>query len=300
MIDTTIAHEVFDIEQWEVQYIEHWLGCVFPNYVNFADRQAIRQLPWVYDKFEVSKFNSNEAIVLPAKILYPKFVKPRTNLLGMGRNSFVVNNDEELKKIPADDYIAQEVYCGHHYSTDFLVYDGEILFSSTFQGLLEDGSFWLWKSINFVSNKSIEIINAIIKEYKYGFVNIETIDDNVIEVHLRPSLQFYDICGNLIDGGLKKLLLGDEDAFFFEETYSRVYRLKYDAVLSLKKDIDLNGFYGVKSIQYCWQKDRRLSSYAQDSNSYRYLIINGYDLDEIERCGELIKSNIRIKKLKKS
>ncbi len=116
---------------------------------------------------------------------YPVIVKPIINLFGMGWKSKIVNNEEELDEI---DYPCfwMDVFNGDHLSYDVVLVNGVIKYIVCFRGFPgKEGTFDYWETVNV----SLKIdIKKWIKKYMKGYtgcLNFETIDDKIIDCHLR-------------------------------------------------------------------------------------------------------------------
>jgi hypothetical protein len=119
------------------------------------------------------------------------YIKPIINLYGMGWGSRLIQNISEYKDINSSGYFWMNVLNGEHYSYDFILVNGDIKWFVCFKGYLAGkGMFDKWETI---PNKEIPLF---LKEwiYKYmnqgekkynGCLNIETIDNIIIDCHLR-------------------------------------------------------------------------------------------------------------------
>lgn len=284
------------LDAWEANYIRNLEG---RELLAWSDAEAVYRYPklkWVYDKYQLSKYFD----MVPTWDLwndypkrYPVFVKPRINLNGMGAGSGVIESISNLfDKGYIGSHIAQKNLVGEHISTD-LVFDGEELidyFSFLCHKNIK-GSFWLFQSIDVSpTNRVIRKLSKIGQGRRV--MNVETIGGAPIEVHLRPSLQFYDICGGLIRQ-LPGFIKGENwKKVKRERSYSRVYRRRHDCRAARpRSQPDLPR--GVRSIQYCWENQKRLSKHGQDPYSYKYLVINGSNLRAIEDYGRLLNKLIK-------
>jgi len=266
-----------NLDEWEYQYIKD-----FPEEdlarIAWTDEEAWERYPslrWVYDKQKLAERYGTLSVASPF------VVKPRINLKGMGRGVSVIRG---IKKV------AQEYLEGDHDTTDLAVFSGQVVGCTTFLARKDyNGSFRLFECIprSRVYPPARQLVRDIAPELGYGIVNVETISGKIIEAHLRPSTQFFDIDGGLIGG-----MLGWDGDHKPIKTYSRVFRREKDARCDMKDALEPTPL-GVKSIQFCFESGHRLSEYTQDPHSFRYLVINGTDLEVIEEYGKTITSLIR-------
>jgi hypothetical protein len=216
---------------------------------------------------------------------YPCFVKPKYNLWGMGESAYKCSHPD---KLPEDKtgFIAQEYFKGGHISTDFVIFDNVVVDHFSFTGHKDSkGSFNLWESTRRYADEAY-LLAEIVSHYGIGhaILNVETINGKVIEAHLRPSTQFFDISGRLTNQALACFLKDREyipRAREYEKTYSQVYRMEQDAIVYQKYEVTSMPV-GVRSVQKCWVPGLPLSACAQDMTSFRYLVINGNDLKAID------------------
>jgi hypothetical protein len=125
----------------------------------------------------------------PAGVAVPKpsnyVVRPIYNLLGMGVNAAV------LYLSPKDTYFIQpgyfwvEYFSGTHYSVDYIKENGKFKQLVNFIGINRPENLsrflsWTQTDQQFTLPKELE-------ELDVDHLNIEAIDDNIIEVHLRPG-----------------------------------------------------------------------------------------------------------------
>lgn len=280
----------FLLDEWESDYIKNLKD---KDVLCWSDAEVVYKWPkykWVYDKFILHKYlNEVPTWDLWEKIpkRYPKFVKPRINLQGMGKFSGIVHSFEEiLEDGLCGTHIAQSVLEGCHISTD-LVFDGEDLVDYfSFKCYKdENGSFWLFESTKIYPKRLIKKLSKIGEGRRV--INIETIGGKPLEVHMRPSLQFYDICGGLIKQLPEFIKTGKWTKIPFEKTYSRVYRRNTDTKYLTPRYLPVKSS-NICSVQLCWEPYKALSDHEQDPHSYRYMVINGKDLEEIEKYSEKV------------
>jgi len=156
-----------DLEAWEM----------YPEY-NF-----------IYNKMFICKFQNIKHYPMPIyPNKYPIVIKPIINLMGMGLNAIKINNDNEFEKHLNNNHFWSEYFEGEHLSWDIILKKGQINFLSSFKGYKNKifGAFNYWE---LIKNKKLPIIiNELVKTHLSdytGCLNVETIDNNMIECHLR-------------------------------------------------------------------------------------------------------------------
>ena len=166
------------------------------------------QFNWIYNKLDLALFQNIKAAPMPIKPSkldcdFPVILKPIINLYGMGLNSKKINNLDEFFDHWHSNHFWMEFFEGVHKSWDFILLNGQILFFLCFKGYADNkrlGRFWYWESFNSddikkwnvfhnCNNNGIPniIIKLILEKFNNysGCLNIETIDNKIIECHLR-------------------------------------------------------------------------------------------------------------------
>lgn len=149
------------------------------------DFQAIKlydNLKYLYNKIFIAESQKIKCgIEIP--INYPVIVRPITNLYGMGKDAYFLYNINTIPK----DFFWCEIFKGNHISVDIFYNDNGILGCIAFQGFpgkLFTFDYWEYLPNYKLSNKIINWINNNLNSFK-GVFNIELINDNIIECHLR-------------------------------------------------------------------------------------------------------------------
>ena len=166
------------------------------NYLEKNDVDAWENnsdLNFVYNKMFICQLQNIKCAPMPIEPKsYPVVIKPIINLYGMGLNSQIINNKKEFY----DNWLSNNFWCeylkGDHLSWDFVIRKGKFIYNVVFQGYKFDdkerfGTFSYWELIN-QEIKIPDCINELVKKYfkNYtGNLNIETIDNKIIEIHLR-------------------------------------------------------------------------------------------------------------------
>lgn len=298
---------IHNLDTWEEDYV---LDLPCHEAIAWTDEEAYVRYSkhnWAYDKFVLSQdtvVHSTWLIIdKPAK--YPVFIKPRVNLQGMGELAMVAYSKDDLPKghTMHRDVVAQEILEGDHISTDIAIVNKEMSCFSFLchkhnftdkQKSLHDGSFSLFESTPGVPQAALYIAKKLIAEgYDNAMLNVETIGGKIIDVHLRPSTQFYDICGGLISAAVSDIAKGTNHLAqcVFEKTYSMVWRREEDARPSAF--VGKPAPAGVRSVQYTWEHGKKLSQSAQDHWTYRYLVVNGTDLEAVTQYGMELQEFIK-------
>ena len=287
------------LDSWELQYIRDLKD---HDVMAWADDQAKMMYPkhsWVYDKLLLSRelykdlgldFTWDLEKEMPNQ--FPVIVKPRENLDGLSKDCYTADSPDEIEDFHG--FIAQKKFSGNQYSIDLMVQEGKVAAKFPFLAYKNSyGELKMFESTRFSPNVSQEIAR-VLPDYT-GIVNVELVSGMVIEMHLRPSLQFYDICGGFIEAMPEFVKTGKVPQISFEQTYSRVYRTKHDGFVS-KAHIPPEKPSGVRSIQLCWTDGYKLSESDSGLLRHRYMVINGTDLTEIEEYGRMVRVQLKEEK----
>jgi len=291
-----------NLDSWEHQYVRN-IESKYLSTIAWTDPEACGRYPsfqWVYDKYDLSQRMGVKCWDLEKgdPDYYPCFVKPKYNLWGMGESAYKCSHPDELPDNRAG-FIAQEYFTGGHLSTDFVIFDSKIVDDFSFIGHKDSkGSFNLWESTQRYADEAY-LFAEIVCFYGIGnaIINVETINGRVIEAHLRPSTQFFDISGRIINQAMLCFHRNQQyipRAKTFEKTYSHVNRMYNDAIVYQAYQIkELPK--GVRSVQLCWENALPLSACAQDMTSYRYLVVNGNDLNALDRASIQITESLQFR-----
>ena len=144
---------------------------------------------WVYNKIMLCKYQNIDHAPMPIKPpKYPVILKPIINLYGMGLNIKKINNDKDFSDSWYSNDFWMEFLEGVHLSWDIIILKGDIVFHTCFIGHNDNnviGKFDHWES---TERNIIPIIKKLVKEHfkNYsGCLNVETINNKIIECHLR-------------------------------------------------------------------------------------------------------------------
>ena len=157
--------------------LEAWI--MYPNF-NF-----------LYNKLFICKIQNIQHApmpILPNK--YPIIIKPIINLMGMGINSIKINSKTEFLNHYNNNHFWSTFIKGTHLSWDLVINNGKILFCCRFKGYKDDnkfGTFNYWQLLKDKVNLPKPITNLVttyLKDFT-GCLNIETMNNKIIECHLR-------------------------------------------------------------------------------------------------------------------
>lgn len=144
---------------------------------------------WVYNKVMLCEYQNIDHAPMPIKPKkYPVILKPIINLYGMGLNIKKINNEKDFNDSWYSNNFWMEFLEGEHLSWDMIILKGKIVYHTCFIGHNDDtvlGKFDYWESVD---RNIIPIIKRLIEEHfetYSGCLNVETINNKMIECHLR-------------------------------------------------------------------------------------------------------------------
>lgn len=129
---------------------------------------------------------------------FPIIIKPIVNLVGMSKNVYKVHNIQEFSETLSfikeggnnlNDFFWQKYIDGEHLSIDFILIEGVIQWHYAFRAhkdLEKIGTFEYWEGV--IDSKPNKYVTSWIHTHfpSYtGVINVETIDNIIIEAHLR-------------------------------------------------------------------------------------------------------------------
>jgi len=163
-----------------------------------------RQFNWVYDKYTLLTRFEQEVYLnaLPKSDLHTVYcARPRRNMDGLSRGMFYTHgNVPDLKGLYKEDYIiTPAVFYSITNSLDCLIENGRIVDFILFKGYLLGGDYYKWMECetDMIPPKIPSFLRRHLNTYS-GMINVEyTHSNQIIEMHLRPSLQ-----NAFVDGGL--------------------------------------------------------------------------------------------------
>tara|TARA_Y100000991_G_scaffold215523_1_gene206309 strand:- start:1332 stop:2261 length:930 start_codon:yes stop_codon:yes gene_type:complete len=244
--------------------------------------QKFKNYNMVYNKFQIAVDQNLKCGICPIiPDEYPVVLKPIYNLIGMGIDSIKIKSKKEFLKNSKNGNFWTKFLVGNHISWDLIIRDGIIIYHVPFHGHKKTfGTFNYWEEIYEEIPKNVRmLVNKYFKNFT-GNVNMETIGNKVIEVHLRMG----DI--DLVDYDIIKLSVLNQ----IEKNDEEIIR-QMKIINSKKKKI--KNIYLVP----VWEKLDIKSSFTKQKNllykKYEYIkqlqdiledddLIEGYYIDDPE------------------
>ena len=167
------------------------------SHLPFTDEMAWDKYPflrWAYNKRALITYLDQ---TLPKTDLWVH--KPEINFWGLGRGTSVEQHPRAVKGFYAMPFIYGDLL-----STDFLIQDGQFLGSMTFKTKNNKEDIHnkiLWEGVKTPSEELKMTLHKFATEhleFYTGMLNVEYIDGIIIEMHLRPSAQFYWAQANIL------------------------------------------------------------------------------------------------------
>lgn len=245
----------------------------------WSDEEAWERYPelrWVYDKQELYRRAGEPYATAANWPVEGDWVwKPAVNLEGMGTGARRV--DARTQPPIEGVGVLQPYYDEPHLSTDMVFVGGALLAHWTMQGGTTDnlGEFTLWKSLALDAGKNpcVEWAVKLLPPNYTGAVNVETRgpQGHLLELHLRPSLQFWDVSQGLLENIPSILKSGKAYSPRWCQTYSVPVFVDKDVVVTPKAiDFLPSGVFSV-------HVDTSLS---QPVKRRRLVYVNGTDLSQ--------------------
>jgi hypothetical protein len=259
-------------------------------WVKFTDHHHIYNKLWIA---EVQRLPCGPMGVYPNR--YPVIFKPILNLYGMSRGTKIISNEEQYDENIRDGLFWEEYLQGTHRCIDLVVTDGQIHFISCLESVKGPviGTFDYHKSVpDYKLPNSIKNwIETIFDDYK-GCINIETINDKIIECHLRLNgdaqlydQSFADQLINFINGTSNSIQTKIDQKYiiplFVKKGFSK---LSNDEVITALCDQ-----YGANSVHF-----DDPNSINQSEHMSRLLIFDIYDLQLGLELREAIKKYLMV------
>lgn len=236
---------------------------------------------WVYNKLEVALSQDLRCAPVGVKPKeFPLFMKPITNLYGAGLGSkFIATPEEYEKRKHLSGHFWTEFLQGDHLSHDLVVINGEVVFDLTFQGeKLGQGMFDYWKTIE--APASAQSVSSWVKKNlsSYtGTVNLETINEKIIECHLRMG--DIDRLGNLqLLQNIVDVYAGKE--WTFQEKLPPFYLFALWGEWSVEYSIDKDITAEIGKNLTCYQIDNPDLYFQNPPGGVRLAITCSYDKEE--------------------
>lgn len=248
------------------------------------DTYAYLQYPnlrWIFNKLELCKSQGIECApigVEPKK--YPVFMKPITNLYGMGMEAKRIDEEDDINNRPG--FFWMEYLQPPHISTDVVLYNGQPKWwGHTLAYKLDDTKFSMWE---FRGNTRFNLLEEYIQKWlkdnvgsHTGVFNFETMNGKIIDAHPRMSVQFVDLYGDGWLQAVANLYNGEEWKYSSEDKIGYSAPIWSNDFINLKirksKFEDLCS--RVKSIQIT------VEDFYQPPSGFRIAVVNGHDKDEV-------------------
>jgi hypothetical protein len=209
---------------------------------------------------------------------YPVIFKPIINLYGMSRGVKKINNDIEYDENIHDGFFWEEFFNGDHRCIDLIIKNGKIIYMTClisierYHGLFD----YHMTDLNYKLSDNIRRwVNTFFDEYT-GCVNIETINDNIIECHLRLNgdSQLYD---KIFVKEMYDVLFNNESNINYKikETYLIPIFVNKNCDLNINKDkiMSMCDQYGANTVNF-----NDIDSNAQSDLMSRLLMFDIFDL----------------------
>jgi hypothetical protein len=189
-------------DPWRVQYFAN-VPCRDDVFVPVDDLDCWEFYPdlrFIYDKLFITQSQGIAGGThgdLPKH--FPVFAKPRINLKGMGKASFIVRNETEFRGRMTDGMMWMELLDGPHISTDCAVVEGKVAWVRHATGEPWIGGMFKHWTIEAKDNPTLSDFTGawilrVLPSYT-GMINIETIGGHIIEAQIRFADQWCDLNG---------------------------------------------------------------------------------------------------------
>jgi len=161
---------------------------------------------WVYNKLEWAKLqniNYNFLDQIPTK--FPIVIKPIINLLGMSVGYKKINNLQEytsyiISKKDKNNFFWLDFLVGEHLCIDLFILKGKIVYFTILQSKATYGGMFDYHES--LPNRELDMSLKVLIEEKLfnytGCVNVETIDNKIIDFHLRLNGDFYIYTNDIV------------------------------------------------------------------------------------------------------
>lgn len=278
-------------DPWRLQYFAD-VGCPDDVFIATDDADGYRWNPahrWVYNKLLIAESQGLECAphgVDPPH--YPVFSKPIINLDGMGVGSRRLSSAEEYALARQPGHMWMTLLEGEHVSSDAAVVDGKMRWIRHVLGLAKTGGTFDYWTIEERRRPILEAhcarwIESFMAGYT-GMLNIESIDDGIIEVHLRFADQWPDLYGrdwldavvNLYASGTWHYPQESRETGFSVVLFGphlREYRYPEQSFVD-----EIAKRRGISSVQITFHEDKPASAHAMPPSGFRLAIVNARDL----------------------
>ena len=295
---------IHEPDPWRVQYFEH-AGCPPGVDIPTDDPDSWRWYPahrWVYDKIAVALSQGLDAGphgVKPPR--FPVFSKPITNLKGMGAGSRVLDSAADYEAHATPGHMWMTLLQGRHVSSDLAVVDGEPRWWRHATGAPSgEGTFDHW-TLHAAPDAAIEnYCGAWVRKHLRGYtgmLNIETIGERIIEVHLRFSDQWPDLYGAGWVDAMVRLYsegrwdYGDadrRDGFSVVLFLPHGLRYRHPPAVLVQ---EVRRMPNVSSVQITFFADREPARHSMPPGGFRLAIVNAWSLAAGKAGREMLRAH---------
>lgn len=258
----------------------------------------------VYDKLFVAQSQGLEAAphgVIPPS--FPVFSKPISNLLSMGAGSCIIHNKEVYLRSLIPGHFWSTVLTGDHISSDGAVINGKIVWwkhATCFPGPF--GTFDYFRIETKAFPRIEEWCEAWALKHLRGYtgmVNFETIENRIIEVHLRFTSQWPDLQGKGYMDAVVNLYTNKEWNFQSTVTspaYSFIVFGQHGTHYAYPSQEELElaaSAHGVSSIQITFPPDGVTEFQSNPPGGARLAIVNSLSEGGGRHAREILKRAIK-------
>jgi hypothetical protein len=293
---------IHEADPWRLQYFSQVNTTAN---ITTEDTDAWQWYPahrWVYDKLAVAlsqKLEAGPHGTPPPR--FPVFSKPIVNLKGMGVGSRVLHSQADYDQHSAPGHFWMTLLDGRHVSSDLAVLDGVPRWWRHVTGKpAGEGTFDYW-TIHAEPEADIEQrCGAWVRRHLAGYtgmLNLETIGDTIIEVHLRFADQWPDLYGagwveavaRLYESGVWNFADADRRGGYSAVLFGRNsvrYRHPPPALVE-----EIRRIPGVSSVQITFHEDLAPERHSMPPGGFRLAVINGFDLAAALAARERLKEH---------
>lgn len=256
------------------------------------DEYAYLQYPnlrWIFNKLDLCK--SQDIKCAPIGVdppSYPVFMKPITNLYGMGMEAKKIDEEKDIDNRPG--FFWMEYLEPPHVSTDVVFVEGNpVWWGHTLAHKLDDTKFEMWE---FRGETRFELLEEYITTWMKdeigsytGVFNFETMNHKIIDAHPRMAVQFVDLYGEGWLQAVADLYSGKEWNYDNKEEIGYSVPIWSNDYIELQ--MDKSKFEAlckeVSSIQITTE------DFYQPPTGYRIAIVNGHCKDKVVAVVDAIK-----------
>ncbi len=177
----------------ELPNISPKISQIIPTY-DIDAFQTYHNNNWIYNKYTISKLQNLNCNIIPiTPTFFPVIIKPIYNLTGMSKDVYKITCKEQFNIFDTHQGFWSPCFEGTHRSIDCVIINNKVIWTCCFIGYKLEGiigafDYWelTWKDIPQYLLNNINKIVSKLDNYT-GILNVESIEDNIIECHLRPG-----------------------------------------------------------------------------------------------------------------